>query len=71
MTGLSFAAYGWMRGKPPLWFAAVTATVVFAGAAVMGIAEAPEMFVPMMLVHAIPALVCWLIIRNYWREKMP
>lgn len=67
-TGLAFAAYGWLKGRPPLWFAVATAAVVFAGAMASGIADEREILVPMVMVHAVPALLCWLIVRTFWFE---
>lgn len=69
-TGVFLAVFGWMRGRPPLWFALATAVAVFAGAALADIAETSETLTLMIPVHAVPTLLCWLIIRNYWREKL-
>ena len=69
--GLAHAVYGWFRGRQPFWFAAVMAAVVFAGSLISGMADASELFFPMLLVHVIPALLCWLIARSFWRRYQP
>lgn len=68
-TGLAFAVYGWVKGRPPLWFAALTGAAVFAAAAASGITSDREILVPMILVHALPTLLCWLIVRQFWFER--
>lgn len=69
--GLGHAVYGWFRGRPPLWLAALLAAVVFAGSLISGMADASELFFPMLLVHVIPAFLCWLIVRSFWRRYQP
>lgn len=65
-TGLAFSAYGWRRGRPPLWFAVATAAAVFGAATLLKIVDDPDMMAPMALVHVVPVLICWLIIRAFW-----
>ena len=68
-AGLAFAVYGWFRGRPPLWFAALTAAVIYAGAWIGGWADVDEIFWIMMLVHVVPVLLCWLIISHLWWRR--
>ncbi|WP_373506197.1 hypothetical protein [Aestuariivirga sp.] len=66
-TGLAFAAYGMARGRPSLRIALLVSAVVFAGAYLAGVADEGEVLPVMVLVHVVPTLLCWLIIRTYWR----
>ncbi len=70
-TGLAFAAYGWLRGRPPVWFAIVTALVVYAGASLSGMADNEDIALLIVFTHFVPALLCWLIVRTYWRKAAP
>lgn len=67
-TGLAFAGYGWLRGRPPLWFAAATALVVYAGAYLSGMANNQDVAALFVVTHLVPAFLCWLIVRTYWRK---
>ena len=69
-TGVSLAAFGWFRGRPPLWFACLTIAVIFAGAFFSGLADNREIFAAMLAVHVVSTLLCWLIIRTYWWERV-
>lgn len=71
VTGLAFAAYGMARGRPSLWVALLVSAVVFAGSTVAGVAEDGNILPVMALVHIVPTLLCWLIIRTYWRKTFP
>lgn len=68
VTGFALAAYSWVKGRPPLWFAVLTAAVVFGGAVAGGVVSDTDIIVPMVLVHAVPTLLCWLIVRTFWFE---
>lgn len=65
-TGLLFAAWGWFRGRPSVTVAMLVAAAVFAGSALGGLADEPELLPAMVLIHAVPTFLCWLIIRNFW-----
>lgn len=68
-TGIAFAAYGWLHGRPPLWFTIITALVLFGGAYALGIAEGDsEMAALFFVTHLVPTFLCWLIVRTYWRK---
>ena len=68
-TGVAFAVYGWFWRRPPLWFAILTGLGVYAGAMVAGFNGVEEWFMPFLAIHMIPVLVCWLIIRLFWRPQ--
>jgi hypothetical protein len=68
-AGLAFAVYGWLRGRPPFWFAVVTGLLVYAGAMVAGYSGVEEWFMPFLMIHLIPVLVCWLIVRLFWSAQ--
>ena len=70
-TGLLFAAWGWNKGRPSFVVALVIAAIVTAGALMAGLGDDGTFLPVMVAIHVVPTLLCWLIIRTFWREMGP
>jgi hypothetical protein len=70
VAGLALAAFGWQLGRPPLWFAAVLGLLIYAGALLSGYNSVQEWFIPFLLIHVIPVLACWSLVRLFWRPQL-
>ena len=66
-TGFAFGAYGWFKRKLPFWFAVITALCVYLASAIAGFSDGENLLAIMLPVHIIPAFLCWLIVRTYWK----
>jgi hypothetical protein len=68
LCGSAVAAFSWLKGEPPLWFALGVAGLVFAGSHMLMWRELPDTIPTMLAVHLVPAILCWLITRRLWQE---
>jgi hypothetical protein len=69
LAGLCFSAYGMVAGRPTAWFAGALALAIYPVALMLGI-SGPMLFVKSdIAVHAIPVIVCWLLIRPFWKAS--
>ena len=71
--GLALSVYGWFNGKPTFWLALVAAVVSFLLSYAMNftgtLVDSTYMLVMMLIVHIVPTLLCWLIVRTYWMAR--
>ena len=71
--GLTLSVYGWFKGKPAFWVALVAGVVSFLLSYAMNftgtLVNSQYMLVMMLIVHIVPALLCWLIVRTYWMAR--
>ena len=71
--GLVLAAYGWFKGRPPLWIALVASLFAFGVSYFVDIfgtfADSQHITMVMFITHMVPTFLCWLIVRNYWRAR--
>ena len=67
------SVYGWFKGKPAFWVALVAALASFLLSYAMNftgtLIDSSYMFVMMLVVHVVPTLLCWLIVRTYWMAR--
>jgi hypothetical protein len=69
LAGLAFAAYGLLAGRPPAWFAFALAIAIYPVTRLLGIGG-PMLFVKSdVAVHVIPVIVCWMLIRPFWKAS--
>lgn len=64
-VGIAFAAYGWLRGQPPLWFAVLVGLIVYGVASAAGF-RASEFWFAFLLINLVPTLLCWALVRLFW-----
>ncbi len=68
LCGVAMAALGRLRGSASLLVVLVAAAITFAAANVLMWRELPGTIPTMLLVHVIPATICWFITRRLWQE---
>ena len=68
--GVVLAAYGWLKGRPPLWvglIASLLAFVVSYSVDIFGtFADSNHIVLVMVITHLLPTILCWLIVRTFW-----
>ena len=67
LFGAALSVYGFMKGVPPWWFAAITAFVLFAITYALVWSELPETALTMLIVYLAPAMLCWLMCKGFWK----
>jgi hypothetical protein len=67
ISGFLMTAYGWTSGRPSLWFALVVAVGQFSFSRLYPSDEFRDPATVMFAVYVSSALVCWLVVRNFWR----
>ena len=69
--GVVLAAYGWMKGRPPLWIGLISCLLAYAVSYSIDIfgtfADTNNIALVMVITHLVPAILCWLLVRTYWR----
>jgi hypothetical protein len=68
LCGLGFALYGWRAGNLPIWVPIMTAlplTLLFA-LALFGVSGGGIVF--SVVIHLVPALVTWWLVKAYWQK---
>lgn len=68
LCGLIFALYGWQFGRLPMWLPIVIAlplALVFKSI-VFGMLG--EGLIESMLIHIVPALIVWWLVKAYWQR---
>jgi len=67
VTGVAVAAHGMWWGKIPLVVPVAAAALVFAASYVLLWSELPRTVPTMLVVHLVPAALCWFITRRLWQ----
>lgn len=68
ICGLSFALSGWFSGRLPIWVPILTAlplTLLFTFS-LFGVSGGGLLF--SVIIHAVPALATWWLVRPYWKR---
>jgi hypothetical protein len=65
-SGLIMGAYGFYRGRPPLFLALVVACAVFAALQSVQNDQNVNAAISLFLAHIVAALVCWYVFRRFW-----
>lgn len=68
ICGLVFAFVGWLSGRLPIWAPIVTALVLAAlfALALFGVSGRGIIF--SVVIHIVPALVTWWLVKAYWQK---
>jgi hypothetical protein len=66
-SGLAMVAYGWFKGKPPLWFAIICAVATFAVLQAVQNDQALGAALLLFAAHVVSAVVCWLVFSRFWK----
>jgi hypothetical protein len=71
--GLVLSVYGWFKGKPAFWAALAASLLSFLMSYAFNFTgtlfDSSYMLLMMLVVHVIPTLLCWLIVRTFWLER--
>ena len=69
--GLVLAAYGWLKGRPPLWVGLIASLLAFIASYSIDIfgtfADSNHIALVLLITHLVPAILCWFIVQTYWR----
>lgn len=70
ICGLTFALVGWSSGRLPIWVPIVTGLLLAAlfALALFGVSGNGIIF--SVIIHILPALATWLLVRKYWQKAV-
>ncbi|WP_119269452.1 hypothetical protein [Taklimakanibacter deserti] len=68
LCGLTFALYGWRFGRLPMWLPIVIALPLASAFKFIVFGMLGEGLIESMLIHVVPALVAWWLVKAYWQR---
>ncbi len=68
LCGIGFAVLGWRFGRLPIWSAIVIALPLALAFKLVVFGMLGDGFILSILIHLVPALVAWWLVRPYWQR---